>query len=94
MQHHILVKFTQEAGDKPCLIARIRELFAAAPQIPGITDVQIRENCIDRPNRYDLLIVLHMEEAALPIWDESSLHKRWKSEFGVYVAQKAIFDCR
>ena len=42
---------------------------------------------------YDLMIVLEMDEEALPGWDASEIHHRWKDEYGHLVAKKAIFDC-
>lgn len=39
------------------------------------------------------MIVLTMPSEALPAWDASDLHKRWKAEYGALIAQKAIFDC-
>ena len=45
-----------------------------------------------RDNRYDVLIVLDMERDALPLYDGSAPHHRWKEEFGPLLAQKAIFD--
>ena len=53
----------------------------------------VRENVTPRENRYDLMIVLDMDDDALPIWDKSSLHQKWKAEFGSRIEKKCIFDC-
>ena len=48
--------------------------------------------CVDRANRYDLMIVLDMDKDALPNWDASDIHHRWKDEYGGLLEKKAIFD--
>lgn len=93
IRHHIIVKFVPEVVDKAALILEIRQLYAAAEQIEGVDEVWFKENCIDRENRYDLMIVLKMDKEALPNWDASDIYHRWKSEYGHLVAKKAIFDC-
>ncbi len=93
MKHHIIVKFTPDVADKKALVAEIRALYAGATDIPGVHGVEMHENCIARENRYDLMIVLAMDESALPSWDESAIHHKWKSDYGHLVAKKAIFDC-
>lgn len=93
MKHHIIVKFTPEVADKAALIGEVKALFAAEPMPDGVTSYDFFENCVARDNRFDLMIVVHLPQAALPAWDTSSVHKRWKSDFGQYVEKKAIFDC-
>ena len=70
----------------------MREIFAQTLVIPGVHGLTLRRNCIDRPNRYDLLIELDMDPAALPAYDASEPHHRWKNDYGALVAKKAIFD--
>ena len=48
--------------------------------------------CVARENRYDVMIVLEMDRAALVRYDESEMHHRWKDEFGGLLEKKAIFD--
>ena len=93
MKHHIIVKYVPEVTDKKALLAEIKALYAGACDIPGVHGVEFKENCVARENRYDLMIVLDMDEAALPNWDASAIHHRWKDEYGHLVAKKAIFDC-
>lgn len=93
MRHHILVKWNSTVKDKSALSAAVRALYDRATQVEGISGVRISDNVINRPNRYDLLIVLTMEEAALPAWDACELHKQWKRDFGDKIESKAIFDC-
>ena len=93
MKHHIIVKFTEDVADKGALIGEIRAMFESEVKPEGIEGYSFIENCVDRPNRYDLMIIVHMPREALRTWDASAVHKRWKSGFGSRVAQKAIFDC-
>ena len=89
MRHHILVKWKE--GCKPGL-EPIRELFQETLAIPGVESVELHPNVIDRPNRYDLLILLCMEKGALEAYS-SEAHHRWKEVYGGMIEKKAIFDC-
>lgn len=93
MLHYILVKYSPAANDRSALEREIRALFAAAPSIPGVHGVSVHPAAIRAENRHDLMIVINMEQAALPSFDASSIHSRWKAEFGRYIAHKTIFDC-
>ena len=92
MEHCILAKFKPEVTDKQALFEQIRSMFSDAEQISGIHGAKIYTNCIDRSNRYDVMIVLDMEREALTIWDDSALHHSWKETFGELLEKKAIFD--
>lgn len=63
-----------------------------ASTIPGVHGVEVYPCCVDRANRYDLMIVLDMDKDALPNWDASDIHHRWKDEYGDLLEKKAIFD--
>lgn len=95
MKHHIIVKFTEDVSkdSKPALRNEILELFSHTTEIEGIHSVSVIPNCIDRANRYDLMIVIDMDESSLPLYDECIWHKKWKSEYSSIVQSKAIFDC-
>lgn len=92
MKHMILVKFNDKVTDKNELLPEIRELFSPLTLIPGIYSVACRPNCVDRPNRWDLLIEIEMDRAAFDLYDKSEEHKSWKREYGDYLESKAIFD--
>ena len=92
MKHHILVKFV-EGADAAALLEPIRAVFAPLLELPGIHGLELKPNCVARPNRYDLMIVLDMDPEALPVYDASEPHLRWKRDYGDLVAKKAIFDC-
>ena len=91
MRHHILVKWTNNTPHPD--LASIRALFLQTLQIPGVHDVSLHPNVIERPNRYDLMIVISMEKEALDAYDASEPHQRWKAVYSSRIAQKAIFDC-
>ena len=91
MKHYILAKFT-EGTDAAALAEPVRQIFADTLTIPGIHGLEIKVSCSDRPNRYDLMIILDMEPEALPAYDVSEPHLRWKTQYGPITAKKAIFD--
>lgn len=95
MKHHILAKFKSEISKKQIeeFLPDIKSLFNNALSIEGISKVEVIPNCIARPNRYDLLIVLTMEKQALEIYDNSDFHHQWKEKYGSMLESKAIFDC-
>ena len=93
MKHCILAKYTADAYSRRAeLLPRVREIFSVAADIPGVAGAELFSNCVDRANRYDVLIVLEMARDALAAYDESAMHHRWKDEFGPLLEKKAIFD--
>ena len=95
MKHHILAKFLPEITpeDKTRMIPEIRTLFENTTAIEGIGGVSVYPNCVDRENRYDLMVVIEMDREALPAYDGCVWHKEWKNKYGPLLAGKAIFDC-
>lgn len=94
MKHHILVKFKPDAAAvRDTLLPELRTLFSDALAIPGVISVDLYPNCIERENRYDLMIVIGMSREALPLWDVSDTHVLWKERYGGLIEKKAIFDC-
>lgn len=93
MLHHILVKWETPPADVAARCREVEAVFAGALDIPGVHGVSVKPNVIDRPNRYDLLIVVDMDEAALPLYDACDAHHQWKDTYGPLIAKKAIFDC-
>ncbi len=91
MKHCILAKFTPEAkAQRAALLPRIREIFSAAADIPGVRGAEVFPNCVARDNRYDVMIVLEMDRDALEEYDRSAMHHRWKDEFGPLLEKKAL----
>ncbi len=93
MLHHILVKWNDTVADKAALLPEIEALFQGVLTVPGVHGITLHPNVIDRPNRYDLLIRIRMEESALPAYDGCEAHHRWKDEYAASIEKKAIFDC-
>ena len=92
MKHYIIAKLN-EGIDKNELIAPVSKIMDEALQIPGVHSVKVAPCCIDRPNRYDIMIEIGMDRDALAAWDASAPHKKWKESYGGMLAAKTIFDC-
>ena len=92
MKHCILVKWNNEIKDKNAMVSSVKNVFDKLLNIEGIYGVEYRKNCIDRDNRFDLLISIDMDKAVLPIYDTSAPHIEWKEKYGKFVEKKAIFD--
>lgn len=91
MRHCIIVKFKKDV-DYRSLAPEIKTLFDNCKTIDGIDDVLIYENCIDRDNRYHLMIQLIMDPDALCSYDECKWHQLWKDKYSDLIENKAIFD--
>jgi hypothetical protein len=92
MKHCILVKWSEEIADKHEIVNKVKIIFDKLLEIKGIHKVKYVENCIDRSNRFDLLIRIDMDKEVLPIYDVSSPHLEWKEKYGKFAEKKAIFD--
>ena len=93
MRHHILVKWNGQAPDHRLLRREIEALFQDILAVPGIHRVEVLPSVIDRPNRYDLLILLTMDKEALEAYDGCATHHAFKEKYTPYMEKKAIFDC-
>ena len=93
MRHHILVKWNKQAPDREQLRRDIEALFQQVLEVPGIHRVDVLPNVVDRPNRYDLLILLTMDADALDAYDSCAAHHAFKDIYTPYMEKKAIFDC-
>ena len=91
MKHYIIAKL-KEGIDKETLVAPVTAIFEETLSIPGIHAVKVKPCCIDRPNRYDLMIEIEMDPEALPAYDASAPHKEWKARYDEHIAAKTIFD--
>ena len=93
MLHHILVKWKERPADTAASLREVEAVFQGALDVPGVHEVRVIPNVIDRPNRYDLMIVLTMDKGALPAYDACEAHHQWKQRYGELIEKKAIFDC-
>ena len=92
MKHYIIVKYNETVTGKEALYGEVSKLFEDAREIMGVRGVELFRSVTDFPNRYDLMIVLDMEDNALRSFDQSELHYVWKRDYAKYIASKAIFD--
>ena len=92
MRHFIIVKL-KDPKEKESLAGPVKALFEQTLEIEGIHQVKLHLSCSERPNRYDMMIEIIMEPEALPAYDASEPHRRWKQEYGGHIEAKAIFDC-
>ena len=92
MRHLIIVKFNDSKNIKE-LVEPITELFNKSINIDGIKKVDVHISNTNLSNRHDLMIEMIVTPEGLKTFDNSEIHKIWKSEYGKYIANKAIFDC-
>lgn len=92
MKHYIIVKFTESTNVQK-LVKPIKELFNRALNIDGVDSADVYVSNMNLPNRYDLMIKMMLDQSALKVFDNSEIHKQWKSEYGEYIVSKTIFDC-
>ena len=94
MKHNIIVKFKPEITSKmqQDMYKDIYEIFEHTTEIDGVHSVRLIPNCIDRENRYHLVIEIDMERDALPLYDACEWHKKWKKDYGDLLEKKTIID--
>ena len=92
MKHCILVKWNTLVKDKKAILPEINFIFGKLLDLEGIHNINIYENVVNRPNRYDLMICIEMDKEFLPFYDESESHHEWKEKYAKFVENKAIFD--
>ena len=94
MKHYIIAKFLPEVTkeQKAAMLPEIKALFGNLTELNGIHGVSVEPNCIDRPNRADIMIEIEMERDALPVYDGCIWHKQWKEQYGKLLESKTIFD--
>lgn len=94
MNHVMLAKFKSDYSKEEIakMFEDIKGIYDNAKSIPGVSDVIYHTNCIDRPNRYDIYVNIVMDRDALPSWDASEWHAKWKKEYGEMLESKCIFD--
>lgn len=93
MKHYIIVKWNDKVTDKDAFAQRADEIYAASAAIPGVDGYRILKSNSDRKNRFDLMVEMTLSAEGLAAYDQSDMHKLWKSEMGKYFEAKAIFDC-
>ena len=92
MKHYIIVKFNDSVSVNG-LVEPIKELFNESLKIEGVDAVNIYVSNTNLQNRHDLMIEMKLTQLGLSNFDNSEIHKKWKSEYGQYIINKTIFDC-
>lgn len=92
MKHHIIVKFKESAPALETMLPDIEKIFGGVMEVPGVKGFELIKNCIDRSNRYHLMIVIDMEKSALEAYDNCHAHHQWKDNYTQFIESKAIFD--
>lgn len=92
MKHYIIVKFISDF-DYVKELDKINNLFNKALEIDGINKIDIYKSNSSLSNRYDLMIKMELTKEGLINFDNSSIHSKWKSDYGKYIESKTIFDC-
>lgn len=92
MTHYIICKWKDKNAVTPAMLDEIGALFGAYHEVEGVQGVQVVPNCVNRDNRFDLMIRIRMEKEALLNWDASRIHHEWKEKYGDLIEKKTIFD--
>lgn len=92
MKHNIIVKFSKDAPSVENMLPRINEIFSGVLEVDGVESFCVFRNCINRDNRYDIMIQIDMSRESLENYDHCQAHIIWKEEFSAYIEKKAIFD--
>lgn len=93
MLHRIIVKYTPLVTDRDAFAEEVLGVFKPLEQMDGIRKVGVVKGLPLAENRWDLMIEIDMEKDALPAYNGSAPHKKWKTEYACFVEKKAIFDC-
>ena len=92
MKHYIIVKFKNDYNYLSELES-IKNMFNESLKLDGVNKIEIYESNSNLSNRYDLMIKMELTKEGLVNFDNSSIHSRWKSDYGKYIENKTIFDC-
>ncbi len=92
MRHYIIIKL-KDRSQKSEVAQNARSIFERTLAIEGVNSVSVYENCVDRPNRYDVMIEMEMQPEALALYDPSDAHMEWKRYCDPLLEAKAVFDC-
>ncbi len=94
MTHIVMMKF-EEGFFSPAVTAQIGEAFAAlAKALPDeIREVQIEENCVQRPVNMDLFIRMELAgEQSLPVYLDHPIHRKISGTINPHIVSRCSFD--
>lgn len=93
MQHHVIVKFNDKVKDKAAFADEVGNLFKGmVGTVKGVYKVSPHKNCINMPNRFDLMIIVDMDKDALEAYSSSPIHENWIQNYSKYLELKTIMD--
>ena len=92
MRHYVIIKLNDRSM-KDEVAERARAIFEKTLELDGVEKVAVYPNCVDRPNRFDVMIVITMRPETLPVYDASEAHLEWKRYCDPLLAAKTVFDC-
>ena len=92
MRHFIIIKL-KDRDTRPEIAEKARAIFERTLLIDGVDSVEVYENCVDRPNRFDIMIEINMRPEVLPVYDASEAHQDWKRFCDPLLEKKTVFDC-
>lgn len=90
MKHCILVKF-KSSFNLDNELDNIKRIFNSI-NINGIKNIDYKLNCVNKDNRYDLMIIIDMDKDALDEYINCKEHHKWKDVYSDYIEKKAIID--
>ena len=92
MRHYVIIKL-KDRSLKAEVAQNARSIFEKTLKIEGVQSVHVYENCVDRPNRFDVMIEICMQPEALALYDPSDAHTEWKRYCDPLLEAKTVFDC-
>lgn len=93
MIHYLLLKFEPGYFSEE-IFQFARDTFnALKAELPGVEDVHVAKNCVDRDDNADLLITMKLRsEDMLRVYLEHQLHQKFVQRVGSHVVQRASID--
>ncbi|MBO4861318.1 MAG: Dabb family protein [Firmicutes bacterium] len=91
MRHYVIIKL-KDCSLRSEAAANARTIFEKTLEIDGVESVNVYENCVDRPNRFDVMIEITMRPETLPVYDTSEAHLEWKRYCDPLLESKTVFD--
>ena len=93
MKHLVIVKWNELVADKKAMQDEVLAMFnEAKAENPEIKNVSLVLNVVDKPNRYDCIFSVELDEKDLGVWVDCRQHVKWKEDYTKFLAGKVIFD--
>ncbi len=93
MIHYLLLKFEPEYFSDEIFQFALDTFNKLKAELPGVEDVSLAKNCVDRDDNADLLITMKLRsEDMLGVYLEHPLHQKFVQRVGSHVVQRASID--